>query len=47
MDSATRIDQMVIKPGTSEEEVNFSDLSVTGGIVNAYEAFKLAEKMNR
>jgi subtilisin family serine protease len=32
---------MVIKPGT-EEEVKFSDISKTGGVVNAYEAIKLA-----
>ena len=32
----------VSKPGSSEE-VPFSQLSVTGGLVNAYEAAKLAE----
>jgi cell wall-associated protease len=32
----------VIKPGTKDEEVPFSDLSMTGGIVNAYEAVKMA-----
>ncbi|MET3878190.1 S8 family peptidase [Chitinophaga sp. OAE865] len=32
----------VNKPGTSDEKVNFADLSVTGGMVNAYEALKLA-----
>ena len=31
----------VTKPG-SEEEVNLSDISKTGGVVNAYEAIKLA-----
>jgi subtilisin family serine protease len=31
----------VIKPGT-EEEVKLSDISKTGGVVNAYEAIKLA-----
>ena len=34
---------MVIKPGTADEKVNFAKLSVSGGIVNAYEAVKLAE----
>jgi cell wall-associated protease len=34
-------DLKVIKPG-SKEEVPFSDLSMTGGLVNAYEAVKLA-----
>ena len=33
----------VTKPG-SAEEVSFSQLSATGGLVNAYEAVKLAEK---
>lgn len=32
----------VSKPG-SAEEVPFSQLSVTGGLVNAYEAIKLAQ----
>jgi subtilisin family serine protease len=32
----------VNKPGTSDEKVNFADLSVTGGLVNSYEAIKLA-----
>ena len=34
---------MVIKPGTVDEKINFAKLSVSGGIVNAYEAVKLAE----
>ena len=34
---------MVIKPGTKDEKVNFADLSISGGIVNAYEAVKLAD----
>ena len=34
---------MVIKPGTKDKEVDFAKLSVSGGIVNAYEAVKLAE----
>lgn len=36
----------VIKPG-SKEEVLFSDLSGTGGLVNAYEAVKMANGMRR
>lgn len=32
----------VIKPGSKEEKVKFSELSSTGGMVNAYEAVKLA-----
>ena len=34
---------MVIKPGTKEDMVDFSKLSVSGGVVNAYEAIKLAD----
>lgn len=41
MESATRIDMDVKKPGT-QDLVPFSSLSVTGGAVNAYEAVKLA-----
>ncbi|WP_233752663.1 S8 family peptidase [Flavilitoribacter nigricans] len=41
MDSAQPFKGKVIKPGT-EELVPFSDLSVTGGMVNAYEAVKQA-----
>ncbi|WP_217603208.1 S8 family peptidase [Chitinophaga sp. GbtcB8] len=37
-------DSMVTKPGT-EEKVPFSSLSVTGGIVNAYNALQLADSM--
>ncbi len=39
--SATQPPYKVIKPGT-DEMVNLSDISRTGGIVNAYEAIKLA-----
>src|SRR6056297_998 len=41
LESATRIDMDVKKPGT-QDLVPFSSLSVTGGTVNAYEAVKLA-----
>jgi len=34
----------VIKPGTEEKVVPFTSLSVTGGVVNAYEAVKLAQQ---
>lgn len=34
---------MVVKPGSKDELVDFAELSVSGGIVNAYEAVKLAE----
>ena len=35
----------VLKPGSQEEEVLFSELSRTGGVVNAFEAVKLAQKV--
>jgi len=41
LESATRIDMDVKKPGT-QDLVPFSRLSVTGGALNAYEAVKLA-----
>ncbi|MFM9952300.1 MAG: S8 family peptidase [Saprospiraceae bacterium] len=42
MESATPWTQKVIKPGTEDETVSMSQLSVTGGLLNAYEAVKLA-----
>lgn len=33
---------MVNKPGSADEKVNFADLSITGGVINSYEALKLA-----
>lgn len=36
--------QMVIKPGTKDEMVPFGTLSATGGIVNAYAAFRLLQR---
>ena len=39
--SAVQPDIKVTKPGT-DETVNLSEISKTGGIVNAYEAIKLA-----
>ncbi len=39
-------DLEVIKPGT-EEKVDFSELSITGGLVNAKEAVELAEQMSK
>jgi subtilisin family serine protease len=39
-------DQKVNKPGEEKgETVSFGDLSISGGVVNAYEAVKLAESM--
>jgi cell wall-associated protease len=43
LQSTRKFDNLqVTKPGTKDEKVNFSELSTTGGIVNAYEAVKLA-----
>jgi subtilisin family serine protease len=47
LDSSTRFpDRMVVRPGTENERVRFSDLSTTGGIVNVYAAFQMAERMS-
>lgn len=51
MNSGTKIDLEVIKPGSFSqdnpkgEKVPFSELSVTGRIVNAYNALKMADRM--
>ena len=44
--SATRYtDQMVVRPGSLKgEHVPFGSLSVTGGIVNAYAALRMAQE---
>jgi hypothetical protein len=44
MKSAVPYDGLVIEPGT-EEEVPFETLTISGGIVNAYEAVKIAQNM--
>lgn len=46
LQSTTQVNNVVYSPGTGEE-VPFSMLSVTGGIVNTYEALKLAEQFVR
>ena len=51
MNSGTKIDLEVIKPGSFSQDnpkgvkVPFSELSVTGRIVNAYNALKMADRM--
>jgi hypothetical protein len=42
MESSTPQNNSVIKPGTKDEKVKFSELSVSGGIINAYEAVEKA-----
>lgn len=36
-------DVMVVRPGETEGRIRFGDLSITGGIVNAYRAVQIAE----
>ena len=43
MGSSTKISQQVIIPGSKDEKTSFSNLSVSGGTVNAEKAIKLAE----
>ncbi len=51
MNSGTKIDLEVIRPGSVSrekpegEKVNFSELSVSGRVVNAYNALKMADQM--
>lgn len=45
LESATDFsDRMVIRPGTEGERIAFGELSATGGIVNAFEAVRLADQ---
>ncbi len=45
LDSATRFpDRRVVRPGEEGAPVAFAELSATGGVVNAYEALRLAEQ---
>src|SRR5665213_2862819 len=45
MSTVSKHDQMVLQPG-SKTKVPFASLSVSGGIVNAYEALKMAEQVS-
>jgi subtilisin family serine protease len=46
LESATPYgDRMVALPGGKGREVRFSELSATGGVINAYQALKLAEEV--
>lgn len=44
MNSAAKVDQMVIKPGTKDQKIPFSQLSVSGGIIDTHKAAELAAK---
>jgi len=47
LESATPMrDAMVARPGPDGGKVRFGDLSVTGGVVNAYNAIRMAETYN-
>jgi hypothetical protein len=39
-------DQMVVQPGEETKKVPFGSLSISGGIVNAYNALKMAEEIS-
>ena len=43
MTTVIKDNSMVNRPG-GDDKVKFSDLSVTGGVVNTYKAVKLAEQ---
>ncbi|TAD96921.1 MAG: peptidase S8 [Bacteroidetes bacterium] len=43
--SVVKMDKEVIKPGSEDEKIAFKELSITGGVINAYEAVLMAEKM--
>lgn len=46
LESATRDPELVVSlPGNREESIPFAELSATGGVVNAYEAVRLAEEL--
>ncbi len=45
--SATALPFKVKKPGTEDEQVNLSDISTSGGILNAFEAIKLAATLSK
>jgi len=46
MDSGIEFHKEVIKPGSKTDKINFDDLSVSGRILNAYNALLMAEKMS-
>ena len=45
MKSGTKIDFKVMTPGSEPTLVPFTDLCISGRILNAYEAVKLADRM--
>jgi subtilisin family serine protease len=47
LESGVFIDQKVIKPGTKDEMVSFSELCKTGKVLNTYNAMKMAEEISK
>ena len=47
LESGVTIDKMVVKPGTKDVMVHFSDLCKTGKVLNTYNAFLLAKKISK
>jgi cell wall-associated protease len=47
LESGVTIDKKVIKPGTKNETVHFSELCKTGKVLNTYNAMKMAEQMSK
>lgn len=45
MNSGTKVNMDVLRPGSKTEKIPFSSMSVTGRIVNAYNAVVMADKM--
>lgn len=46
-ESVTKVNDLVVKPGSKGKKVPMTELCKTGGIVNAYNAILLAEKMSK
>ena len=44
LNSSGKIDRSVILPGTKKTKVEFSELSSTGGVLDALAAFRLAQE---
>ncbi|CAM3927635.1 MULTISPECIES: S8 family serine peptidase [Flavobacterium] len=47
LESGVTIDKMVIKPGTENEMVHFSELCKTGRVLNTYNAMKMAAEVSK
>ncbi|HMI62779.1 MAG TPA: S8 family serine peptidase, partial [Puia sp.] len=44
--SAIHLAARVKRPGSEDHQVNMSDLSTSGGVINAYAALKMASTLN-